>query len=97
MASAKALLMSLNKGFSKFFEKKYPVCSNVRVTAISEKLIITNKKSLYSNKSLFLTKSVKVVYLYDLEHVPSDWEEMCDIAGTAYVTPKEFTYITLMS
>lgn len=97
MASAKGLLMSLNKGFSKFFEKKYPVCSNVRVTAISEKLIFTNKKSLYSNKSLFLTKSIKVTYLYDLAPVPNGWEETCDILGISYLTPKEFTYITLMS
>jgi len=97
MALAKALLMSLNKGFSKFFEKKYPVCSNVRVTAISEKFIFTNKKSLYSEKSLFLKKSIKVTYLYDLEHAPSDWNEVSDIVSTAYLTPKEFTYITLMS
>lgn len=89
--------MSLNKGFSKFFEKKYPSCSNVRVTAISEKFLIIRKKSFYSNNSLFLTKSVKIDYLYDLEHVPSDWKEMYDIVGTAYLTPKEFTYITLMS
>lgn len=89
--------MSINKGFTKFFEKRYPSCSNVRVTAISEKFIFTNKKSVYSKKSLFLTKAIKIEYLYDVENVPRDWDEMRDIIDSAYLTPKEFTYITLMS
>lgn len=99
MALIKDRSVSLNRGFSKFIEKKYPTVCNVRVIVTSEKFVFTRKKSEYSNKSLFLRKSIKIEYLYDFENVPSDWgwSDGFNCNGTAYVTPKEFTYITLMS
>jgi hypothetical protein len=94
-----ALSISLNKGFSKFLEEKqYIWLSNVRVTGISfKRLMLTNKKSIYSKKSLFLKSAVEVTYLYDMPTVPSDWVDSHDLEGVEYLTPKEFTYISMLA
>ena len=99
MALARVLLVSLNKGFSKFLEEKqYIWISNVRVTDISfKRFILTNKKSIYTGKSLFLKSAVKVTYLYDMPPPPSDWYNIYDIVGIEYLTPKEFTYISMLA
>lgn len=87
----------INPGFSKFLQKKYAGCTNVRVILSKTTFVFTKKKSIYSKKSLFLTKAVKVTYLYDLIGAPSDWENIHDLEDTVYLTPKEFTYVTLLA
>lgn len=96
-------MLSNNSGFSKFIEKRYAACSNVRIIGISkEKLLFSKKKSIYSDKSLFLKRAIKITYLYDMLHLPDgyipyDYRSMEAIVGYAYLTPKEFTYISLIS